>query len=125
MKRSQLLLLLSLVGLAFVPVSAQSVSAANAKNHVGEKVTVCGKVANEWTATGSKGEPTFINLDEPYPHQIFTIVVWGEDKPAVGKLPDQGSHVCIFGVIQEYHGVPEIKVWSRSQLRGAGLLAGN
>jgi DNA/RNA endonuclease YhcR with UshA esterase domain len=109
------LLLLWVFGLAVFPVSAQSISAAEAKNHVGEKVTVCGKVADERTATGSRGEPTFINLDAPYPHQIFTLVVWGEDRPAVGKLPEQGAHVCALGLIDEYRGIPEIKVWSRSQ----------
>ena len=114
MERSPLLLL-SVFGLALLPVSAQSISAADAKKHVGEKATVCGKVADERTVTTSKEEPTFINLDAPYPHQIFTIVVWGEDKLAVGKLPTPGSHVCILGLIEEYRGVPEIKVWTRSQ----------
>jgi DNA/RNA endonuclease YhcR with UshA esterase domain len=115
MERSQLLLL-SVLGLALVPVSAQSISAADAKNHVGEKATVCGKVADERTVTSSSEEPTFINLDAPYPHQIFTLVVWREDKLAVGKLPEQGSRVCITGLIEKYRGVPEIKLWSRSQL---------
>jgi DNA/RNA endonuclease YhcR with UshA esterase domain len=115
MERSPLLLL-SVFGLALVPVSAQSISAADAKNHVGEKATVCGKVADERTVTSSIEEPTFINLDAPYPHQIFTIVTWREDRLAVGKLPEKGSHVCILGLIEEYRGVPEIKLWSRSQL---------
>lgn len=114
MKRSQFVLL-SVIGFVFVPVSAQSISAADAKHHVGEKVTVCGKVADQRTVTSSRGEPTFINLDAPYPHQIFTLVVWGEDRLAVGKLPKQGSRVCTLGLIEEYRGVPEIKVWSRSQ----------
>ncbi len=115
MERSKLLLL-SVFGLALVPLSAQSISAADAKNHVGEKATVCGKVADERTATSSREKPTFINLDAPYPHQIFTIVIWGEDRLAVGKLPEPGSRVCILGLIEKYRGVPEIKLWSRSQL---------
>jgi len=114
MERSPLLLL-SVLGLALVPVSAQSISAPDAKNHVGEKLTVCGKVADERTVTNSSGEPTFINLDAPYPHQIFTLVIWKEDRLAVGKLPRQGSRVCTMGLIEKYHGVPEIQVWSRSQ----------
>lgn len=115
MERSKLLLL-SAFGLALGPVAAQSISAADARNHVGEKATVCGKVADERTVTSSSEEPTFINLDAPYPRQIFTIVTWREDRPAVGKLPGQGSRVCITGLIEKYRGVPEIKLWSRSQL---------
>jgi hypothetical protein len=109
------LLLLTVFGLALLPVSAQSISAADAKNHVGEKLTVCGKVADTRTVTSSSGKPTFINLDAPYPHQIFTLVIWDEDRLAVGKLPERGSRVCTMGLIEEYHGVPEIQVWIRSQ----------
>jgi len=79
MKASRLLLL-SLLAFALTPISAQTISAADAKNHVGEKATVCGKVASERTATSSRGEPTFINLDAAYPNQVFTILVWGDDR---------------------------------------------
>lgn len=115
MKRMRLLALLCLTLFAVAATWAQTISASDARNHIGEKVTVCGKVASERTAAGSKGEPTFINLDAPYPHQIFTLVIWGEDRLAVGKLPEQGSRVCALGMIKEFRGVPEIKVWSRSQ----------
>lgn len=46
MKASRLLLL-SVLAFALTPISAQTISAADAKNHVGEKATVCGKVAGE------------------------------------------------------------------------------
>lgn len=95
---------------------AQSLSAAEAKNHVGERATVCGKVAGEKTAMGSRGQPTFINLDAPYPNQVFTILIWGEDRQNVGELPADGSHVCAAGTIQDYRGVPEIVVKSKGQL---------
>lgn len=98
------------------PVVAQSISATDAKSHVGEKATVCGKVASERTATGSKGEPTFINLDVAYPNQVFTILIWGEDRPKVGTLPSEGSRVCATGTIQDYRGVPEVVVRNREQL---------
>ena len=81
--------------------TAQSITAADAKNHIGEQATVCGKVASEHTATSSRGEPTFINLDAAYPNQIFTILVWGDDRQKVGELPREGSRVCATGVIQE------------------------
>ena len=55
-------------------------TAAEAKNHVGENPTVCGKVVSARFAKDSKGQPTFLNLDEPYPRQIFTIVVWGSNR---------------------------------------------
>lgn len=110
------LLLLSMFAIALTPISAQTISATDAKNHVGEKATVCGKVVSERTATNSRGEPTFINLDAAYPNQVFTILIWGEDRKNVGTLPAEGSRVCATGTIQEYRGVPEILVRSGAQL---------
>jgi len=95
---------------------AQTLSAGQAKAHEGEKATVCGKIASEKTATSSRGEPTFINLDSAYPKQIFTILVWGDDRKSVGKLPREGERVCATGIIQDYRGVPEIVVKSSGQL---------
>ena len=96
--------------------AAATLSAADAKKHIGEQATVCGQVASERTATGSRGEPTFINLDAAYPNQIFTILIWGENRQNVGMLPSDGARVCATGRIQEYRGVPEIVVRSKAQL---------
>jgi hypothetical protein len=95
---------------------AQTLTAAQAKAHEGENATVCGIVTGERTATRSTGEPTFINLDATYPNQVFTILVWGEDRKNVGALPRSGAHVCVRGLIKDYHGVPEIVVKSSGQL---------
>jgi hypothetical protein len=105
-----------LLCIALSPAIAQSVTAEDAKNHIGEKATVCGKVANQHIAANSAGHPTFIDLDSAYPNRIFTILVWGNDKLAVGELPSLGSRVCVTGLIQNYRGVPQIAVWSRDQL---------
>jgi hypothetical protein len=100
---------------------AQSLTASQAKAHEGENATVCGVVAGERTATSSRGEPTFINLDSAYldsayPNQVFTILVWGDDRKNVGELPQVGSHVCAKGLVADYHGVPEIVVRSSGQI---------
>lgn len=117
MRALRLLLLLSL-GIALAPTVAQPISASNAKSHVGEAATVCGTVASERTATTSRGKPTFINLDAPYPNQIFTILIWGENRMRFGALPQRGSRTCATGTIQEYRGVPEIIVRNAGQLSG-------
>jgi hypothetical protein len=106
--------LVSLIALS--SANAQTISTAEAKNHIGENATVCGKVAGERTPTSSRGEPTFINLDSAYPNQVFTILVWGDDRKNVGELPRVGSHVCAKGQISDYHGVPEIVVRTSGQL---------
>lgn len=109
-------ILVLLFAIAFIPAKAQSISATDAKAHVGENAIVCGNVASERTVMRSRGEPTFINLDAAYPNQVFTILVWGDDRKSVGELPHVGSHVCATGLIEKFRGVPEIIVRSAGQL---------
>ncbi|MGA8222528.1 MAG: hypothetical protein WB780_12810 [Candidatus Acidiferrales bacterium] len=108
---------LSLLTFCFVttlPVHAQGkkITATEAKSHVGETAMVCGKVASTRYAERSKGQPTFLNLDEPYPNQIFTILIWGSDRPKFGE-PEKKyreSRVCVTGKITSHRGTPEIAV---------------
>jgi len=95
---------------------AESITASQAKAHEGENATVCGTVASEHTASSSRGEPTFVNLDAAYPKEVFTMLVWGDDRKSVGTLPTTGSHVCVTGLIKDYRGVPEIVVKSSGQV---------
>jgi hypothetical protein len=68
------MLLTALIGIIlWSPVHAQKkLTAAEAKEHFGDNATVCGEVVTTRYAASSKGEPTFLNLDKPYPNQIFT-----------------------------------------------------
>src|SRR5215469_9399004 len=81
--------------------SQQKISSADAKAHVGQQATVCGNVAGTHYASRTRGEPTFINLDKPYPNQIFTILIWGSDRPKFGN-PEAAcdrKHICVTGRI--------------------------
>ena len=108
-------LVLGIAALISPVVHGQVFTPGEAKDHVGESATVCGSIASENTADGSKGKPTFLNLDKPYPHQIFTILVWESDRAAVGPIPKTGA-VCAKGTISLYHGVPEIVAHSSAEL---------
>jgi hypothetical protein len=89
-----------------------------AKDHVGEHVTVCGKVVTTHYAKTTKGEPTFLNLDEAYPRQIFIILIWGNDRGKFGvpetKYRDQ--QVYVTGVITNFKGSPEVVANEPSQI---------
>ena len=95
---------------------SQTLTTSQARAHDGEKATVCGTVGNEHTATGSQGKPTFIDLDSAFPEQRFALLVWDEDRQNVGALPRTGAHVCATGMINYYHGVPQIVIRNSSQL---------
>lgn len=87
--------------------------------HVGETATVCGVVASTKWATRTKGQPTFLNLDEPYPNQIFTILIWGSDRPAFGSPENiyAKKRICVTGKIKEYRGKAEIIAKNPKQIR--------
>jgi hypothetical protein len=89
-----------------------------APNHVGETATVCGVVASTRYASGRKGQPTFLNLDRSYPHQVFTIVIWGSDRSKFGtpEITLMGKNVCATGTIQTYLGKAEIIAVDPQQL---------
>jgi hypothetical protein len=94
---------------------SQTLTTSQARSHDGDKATVCGIVGNEHVAMGSRGKPTFIDLDSAFPNQVFAILVWEEDRQKVGALPRTGEHVCATGSINYYHGVPRIIVRNSTQ----------
>jgi len=104
------LVLCLLLALSTAALAANTLTADEAKNHIGETATVCGIVASTHYAAQTKGSPTFVNLDKPYPNQPFTILIWGEDLPKFSPKPStwDGKRVCATGQITSYQGRPEI-----------------
>ena len=127
MKKKHLLLaffsLALLVAPAIIPpiVAAQeTIAASDAAKYVGQKATVCGIVASSAFSSRSKGQPTFLNLDQPYPRQIFTAVIWGSDRDKFSGPPQiiyRGRNICVTGVIESYRGKPEIVARTPGQIK--------
>jgi hypothetical protein len=117
--RTVLLLILCFALPCIAQAQTPHLTAAEAKNHVGETATVCGRVASAHFAEKAKGLPTFMNLDMPYPQQIFTIVIWGADRTKFGNPERTYSHrnVCVSGKITSHHGIPEITINTPEQIQ--------
>jgi DNA/RNA endonuclease YhcR with UshA esterase domain len=96
--------------LSLIALAQKRLSAAQAKEHFGENATVCGEVVSTRYAASTKGQPTFLNLDKPYPNQVFTVVIWGDNRSKFGKPEDdyKGKRICVSGKITAYAGLPEI-----------------
>jgi DNA/RNA endonuclease YhcR with UshA esterase domain len=96
--------------LSLIALAQKRLSAAEAKEHFGENATVCGEVVSTRYAASTKGQPTFLNLDKPYPNQVFTVVIWGDNRSKFGKPEDdyKGKRICVSGKITAYAGLPEI-----------------
>lgn len=87
-----------------------SLSAAEAKDHIGETATVCGTVASARYLAASRGSPTFLNLDKPHPNQEFTVAIWGQNRAHFGE-PEKdfkGKEICVTGTIETSRGKPQI-----------------
>lgn len=82
-------------------------SSGEAAQHIGENRTVCGQIVNTHIATSSHGTPTFVDIDQPWPNQVFDLVIWGDNKADIGNFPKAGK-ICASGRIQLYKGHPEI-----------------
>jgi len=101
--------------------AAACLSAQEAQSHVGEDACVCGVVASaRYVQTGR--QPTFLNLDKPYPNQIFAAVVWGSDRSKFGEPEKalEGKRICVTGAIELYRGKPEIILHDPAQLTTQG-----
>ena len=102
----------------------QTILASEAAKHVGEKAAVCGVVASARYASRSKGQPTFLNLDKPYPKAVFTDLIWGEDRSKFNE-PEvrlREKRICTTGTITSYRGTPEMVLKEPSQIQ-AGAIA--
>jgi micrococcal nuclease len=100
-------------------VAQDYIAPADAGRYIGQTKTVCGKVASTTYAVRSKGQPTFINLDQPYPNHIFTVVIWDSDRDKFKNPPEiffKEKRVCVTGQIETYLEKPQIIVRDPSQV---------
>ncbi len=95
------------------------VNPIDAPKFIGKEKTVCGIVASTTYAIRSRGKPTFLNLDQPYPNQIFTVVIWGSYRGKFKNPPEtffRDKRICVTGIIETYRGNPQIVVRGPEQI---------
>ena len=115
-----ILLFFAFLVCAFTSIAQQEyVNPIDAHKFIGIEKTVCGTVASATYAIRTKGRPTFLNLDQPYPNQIFTVLIWGSDRNKFKNPPEtffKGKRICVTGIIEDYRGKPEIIVRGPDQI---------
>ena len=116
--RNALVVAVALLSCAVVRAQTPKITPRDAKDHIGQVETVCGKVASAHYASGSKGQPTFLDLDARYPHEFFTVVIWGNDRDKFGAPESKyrGARICVTGKIGSYRGTLEIAAREPSQI---------
>ena len=88
-----------------------SITPEEAAKHVGETVTVCGKVFGGRFFETSKNSPTLLNMGAAYPASPFTVMIPGELRAKMGYAPEaelKEKNICVKGEIILYKEKPEI-----------------
>jgi hypothetical protein len=98
------------------------VKPADAKDHAGDIVTVCGKVVDtKITKYGlaGRGKPVVFDIDQPEPNPVFYFVAFGskEGGPDEAIAAYKGKSVCITGKVTMASGTPYIMAVDRSSIK--------
>jgi DNA/RNA endonuclease YhcR with UshA esterase domain len=118
------------VGLLATPALAQQtktnapakIKATEAKQYIGSTTVVAGKVAE---VNMNKAKTLMrLNLEKPFPDQVFTAVIFGEKTNLFQNLQElEGKDVEIKGTITEYRSQPQIILTNADQLKIVGEAA--
>jgi DNA/RNA endonuclease YhcR with UshA esterase domain len=100
--------------------SQQVIKLEEVRQHIGDSVTVCGKVVDGYYSSGIENTPTFLNVGANYPNQLLTIIIWGEARKKFEFKPEEvykDKQICTTGRITEYKGKPQIVITTPEQLK--------
>lgn len=82
-----------------------------------DEITVCGKVVS--TKQSSKGN-IFLNLDKPFPNQIFTVTIFKDQVHNFSYAPHEaldGKMICVKGIVtKDTNGVPGMIISSENAI---------
>ncbi len=94
--------------------------AEEAKNHIGETITVCDVVLDARFLESSASGPTLLNLGAAFPNQHLTIFISKEVRAGFETKPEEfykGKKVCVTGKVTEYRGKPQIVLVKKEDLK--------
>jgi DNA/RNA endonuclease YhcR with UshA esterase domain len=98
-----------------LPAFAASVAPADAKNHMGESITVEGVVAGIHAAPNGMIR---LDLGGHYPNNRFEALIFPAHAAAFDRIDNYiGSLVQISGTIELYRGKPEITLTNAGQIQ--------
>ena len=106
-----------LLTLTAAPALAETITAAEAKNHIGQNATVEGCGERSPSRPVRQGDLSLISAGS-YPNNPFTAVIFKDDFnkfPTVDSLA--GKTIDVTGQIKEYRGRPEIILNDPEQLK--------
>ncbi len=122
----ELLVLSALSGFPLLLAAQQNpparIAPADAKNHISEDATVCGKVVEAKVAKyglAGHGRPVSFYLDQTEANAPFHFVTFGSkpEGPKEAVAAYDGKQVCVSGQINQVSGETFILATDRSQIK--------
>ena len=102
----------SFIILGTFSASAQTkITPDEAAKHIGDSVTVCGKIYGGKYFDKSDNKITLLNMGAAYPQSPLTIVIEEAGRKNFTTKPEEfyaDKEVCIYGVVKEFKGKPQI-----------------
>lgn len=105
---------------ASISYSQTSIKLEESSKHIGDSVTVCGKVAGGIYLEQLENSPTFLNLGAAYPDQLLTLVIWKDQRSQYQPVPEEqylNKDVCVMGKIQLMRERPQIVIYKKEQIK--------
>lgn len=98
----------------------ETIASADARNHVGKRVTVCGPVLSASYLENSATRPTFLNFDKEFPEHLFTVVMFSSVRKQFPSPPETtflNKKVCVTGTVALFKGAPQIVLTDPASLK--------
>jgi len=111
-----------LILLLALPAAAEdkSITAAEARNHVKQQVTVCGKVVAVEQRVSRNGRRWLLRIDQAAP-PVFTILLGGETigNPVFSDADRRyaDKDICVTGLVRDYNGMIHMQPNAPGQIR--------
>ena len=104
--------------LAYTSFGQKKIDIREAKNHVGDVVTICTKIYGG--KYFERDSLTLLNAGAAYPKSPLTLVIRGAARSQFNKPEEyyRGREVCVTGKIELFKDKPQIEVTSKAQLAG-------
>ena len=112
--------LLGVLGAPCAALAQQSLRPEDAAKYVGHTTMVCGRVAQAFYDTNNPRGLTVLNLVRPYPDHVFSVIIWGKDRPKFERPPETAykeKDICVSGLISSFKGRPQVVVDGPDQIR--------
>ncbi len=115
-----LILAIFLVIASSTSVSAQTkITPDEAAKHIGDSVTVCGKIFGGKYFDRGENKITLLNMGAAYPQSPLTIVIEADSRKNFNNKPEEfyaEKEVCITGIVKEFKGKPQIIITKETEI---------